>query len=187
MSKDEFKRQYGAKAMDEIQNWAANGIGDPNWTEENVVWLAEYFMVDEDESTLYQLVDGSTTRVKPEDESLIIQERQSATRKVTWRLMSEKTILEEKEFPAKYIPIIPVLGWELNIDGQKNYMSLIRHAKDPQRLYNYFKSMEAEIIALAPKSPWLVAAGQIENFENDWKVANVKNLAYLEYNPISSQ
>jgi hypothetical protein len=47
--------------------------------------------------------------------------------------------------------------------------------------------MEAEIIALAPKSPWLVAAGQIENYENDWKVANSKNLAYLEYNPLTSQ
>lgn len=200
MSKDEFKRKYGDKAMDEIQNWAANGIGDPNWTEENVVWLAEYFTVEEDVKTLYQLEDGTTTFDKPDENSVItnelgmaipgtrvVKERETTTRKVIWRLMSEKTILEEEEFPAKYIPIIPVLGFELNIDGQKNYMSLIRHAKDPQRLYNYYKSMEAEVIALAPKSPWLVAAGQIENFENDWKVANQKNLAYLEYNPLTTQ
>lgn len=199
MSKDEFKRKYGAKAMDEIQNWSSKGIGDPNWTEENVIWLAEYFTVEEETKTLYQLDDGTTTWDKPDGSMVanemgmlmpgpqVVKERESTTRKVMWRLMSEKTILEESEFPASYIPIIPVLGWELNIDGQKNYMSLIRHAKDPQRLYNYFKSMEAEVIALAPKSPWLVAAGQIENFENDWKVANVKNLSYLEYNPQTTQ
>ena len=187
ISKDEFKRRFGEKAQEEIQNWSSNGIGDPNWTEENMVWLAEYFIVEEEQKTLYQLTDGSTTFDEPSDPSFVIKTRESTTRKVFWYLMSEKTILDQKEFPAKYIPIIPVLGWELNIDGQKNYLSLIRHAKDPQRLYNYFKSMEAEIIALAPKSPWLVATGQIENFENDWKVANSKNLAYLEYNPLPAQ
>jgi hypothetical protein len=199
ISKDEFKRKYGEKAQEEIQNWSANGIGDPNWTEENLVWLAEYFVIEEETKTLYQLDDGSITWDKPDGtisindmgmampSPQVIKERESTIRKVQWYLMSESTILEREEWPCQYIPIIPVLGWELNIDGQKNYMSLIRHAKDPQRLYNYFKSMEAEIIALAPKAPWLVAAGQIENFENDWKVANSKNLAYLEYNPLTTQ
>ena len=186
LSKDEFKMKYGKKAMEEIQNWSGQGIGDSNWTEEALVWVAEYFVVEEEIKTLYQLIDGTTTFDKPEEEALIIKERESATQKVMWYLMSENTILEREEFPAKYIPVIPVLGWELNVDGQKNYMSLIRHAKDPQRLYNYFKSMECEILALAPKAPWLVAVGQIEGFENDWKVANTKNLAYLEYNPTAA-
>lgn len=132
------------------------------------------------------LVDGTTTTEKPEDPELIIKERSTITKQVIWRLITEQTILEEEIFPCKYIPVIPVFGWEINIDGQKSFMSLIRHAKDPQRMYNYYASMEAETIALAPKIPWLVAAGQIENYENDWKVANIKNLAYLEYNPIAA-
>lgn len=187
MSKDEFKKKYGKKAVDEIQNWQSKGIGDSNWTTEDMVWLAEYFTVEEDPKTLYQLADGTTTFDKPEEEAFIVNERESCERKVMWRLISEGTILEEKEFPARWIPVIPVLGWEINIDGKKSYLSLIRFAKDPQRLYNYFKSMEAEVIALAPKAPWLVAVGQIEGYENDWKVANTKNLAYLEYNPYDAK
>jgi hypothetical protein len=187
ISKDEFKRKYGKKALSECENWQGKGIGDTNWTEEDFVWLAEYFTVEEEEKTLYQLEDGSYTTDKPEEGVIVVKERPTTTRKIMWRLISEQTILEEKEFPSKYIPVIPVLGWEINIDGKVDYMSLIRHAKDPQRLYNYNKSSEAEWLSLSVKTPWLVAAGQIENFENDWKVANIKNLAYLEYNPISTQ
>jgi hypothetical protein len=186
MSKDEFKRKYGEKVLTETQSWQGKGIGDTNWTTETSVWLAEYFEVVEKEETLYQLLDGSCTIEKPEDQSWIVKERKTCTKKIMWRLMSEGTILEEEEFPGAFIPVIPVLGWEINIDGKKDYMSLIRHAKDPQRLYNYFKSMEAEVISLAPKAPWLVAVGQIENHEDNWKVSNTKNLAYLEYNPIAA-
>jgi hypothetical protein len=186
MSKDEFKLKYGDKAADEIQSWSGQGIGDSNWTTEDMVWLAEYFEVKEKMETLYMLIDGTTTMEKPEDPDMILKERSTTTKKVIWRLITEKSILEEEIFPCKYIPVIPVFGWEINIDGQKSFMSLIRHAKDPQRMYNYYASMEAETIALAPKIPWLVAAGQIENYENDWKVANIKNLAYLEYNPIAA-
>ena len=187
ISKDEFKLKYGKKAQDEIANWNGQGIGDTNWTTEDMVWLAEYFEVVQKQETLYMLRDGTTTTDKPRHAKEIVKERDTTTQTVIWRLISEKTVLEEETFPCQFIPVIPVFGWEINIDGQKSYMSLIRHAKDPQRLYNYFKSMEAEVIALAPKAPWLVAAGQIENFENDWKVANTKNLAYLEYNPTSYQ
>jgi negative regulator of replication initiation len=199
MSKDEYKNKYGEKAADEILNWDS-GSSDPNWTEEKIVWLAEYFTVQEEYKTLYQLSDGTTTFDKPDPTAVainelgqmlpgpqIIKERKTCVKKVMWYLMSEKTILESQEFPCSYIPVIPVLGWELSVDGKKSYMSLIRHAKDPQKLYNYYKSMEAEIISLAPKAPWIVAAGQIEGFEDSWKVANTKSQAYLEYNQVDAR
>lgn len=193
MSKDEFKRQYGEKAMDEVESWTSKSIGDSNWTEENMVWLAEYYTVDEKEETLYLLSNGVKTMDKDEVDQwetqgvTVIKERKTTTRKITWRLMSEQTILEEEEFPSKYIPVIPCFGWEICLDGKKYYQSLIRHAKDPQRFYNYLKSMEAETLALAPRTTWLIAEGQAEGYENDWKVANLKNLAYLTYRPVTFQ
>jgi hypothetical protein len=60
---------------------------------------------------------------------------------------------------------------------------IVRHAKDPARMYNYWVSAETEMIALAPKAPFIGVAGQFEGYEEKWTSANRKNLAYLEYNP----
>ncbi|HTJ94266.1 MAG TPA: portal protein, partial [Pararobbsia sp.] len=61
---------------------------------------------------------------------------------------------------------------------------LVRNAKDAQRMYNYWASQEVEMLALAPKAPFIGAAGQFEGFETDWRTANTTNKAYLEYNPV---
>ncbi|HUP81269.1 MAG TPA: portal protein, partial [Pirellula sp.] len=92
---------------------------------------------------------------------------------------------EETEWPGQWIPIVPVLGDELNIDGKRVLESVIRHAKDPQKMYNYWASAETEAIALAPRAPFIGAEGQFEGHEGKWREANNKNYAYLEYKPTS--
>lgn len=90
---------------------------------------------------------------------------------------------EGSRFPGKFIPIILLKGKELNIEGKNYVYSLIRHAKDPQKLYNYWQTSLAENIALAPKAPWLGTARQFEGYENDYAAANVENFPFLKYNP----
>jgi hypothetical protein len=51
-------------------------------------------------------------------------------------------------------------------------------------MYNYWASQEVEMLALAPKAPFIAAAGQIEGYEHKWKNANTVNYAVLEYNPV---
>ena len=91
--------------------------------------------------------------------------------------------LEGNIFPGKYIPLILLKGKELNIEGKNYVYSLIRHAKDPQKLVNYWNTSAAETIALAPKAPWLGTPRQFEGFEEDYASANVENFAFLKYNP----
>lgn len=86
-------------------------------------------------------------------------------------------------FPGKFIPIILLKGKELNIEGKNHVYSLIRHAKDSQKMLNYWNTAAAETIALAPKNPWLGTAKQFEGYENDYASANVDNLPFLKYNP----
>jgi hypothetical protein len=59
----------------------------------------------------------------------------------------------------------------------------VRNAKDAQRMYNYWTSQEAEMLALAPKAPFIGYGGQFEGYEHQWKTANVTNWPYLEVNP----
>jgi hypothetical protein len=86
-------------------------------------------------------------------------------------------------FPGKLIPIVLLKGKELNIEGKNFVFSLIRHAKDPQKLFNYWNTAAAETIALAPKTPWIGTAKQFEGYEGDYAAANVENFPFLKYNP----
>lgn len=50
-------------------------------------------------------------------------------------------------------------------------------------MYNYWASQEAEMLALAPKAPFIGYGGQFEGYEHQWKTANTTNWSYLEVNP----
>jgi len=89
---------------------------------------------------------------------------------------------EGDRFPGKFIPIILLKGKELNIEGKNYVYSLIRHAKDPQKMANYWYTSAAETVALAPKTPWLGTAKQFEGYEKDYIAANVENFPFLKYN-----
>lgn len=90
--------------------------------------------------------------------------------------------LDGSRLPGKFIPVVVVKGDELNIEGKNYVFSLIRNAKDPQKAFNYWSTALAEVIALAPKVPWLGTTKQFEGFENDYAAANVENFPILKYN-----
>lgn len=84
-------------------------------------------------------------------------------------------------FPGRYVPLVLLKGKELNIEGKNYVYSLIRHAKDVVKMNNYWNSCAAEVIALAPKAPWVGTAKQFEGYENDYAAANVENFPFLKY------
>jgi len=79
--------------------------------------------------------------------------------------------------------VIRVVGNEFEVDGRLYVSGLVRNAKDAQRMYNYWVSQEAEMLALAPKAPFIGYGGQFEGYEEKWKTANTQNWPYLEVNP----
>jgi hypothetical protein len=79
--------------------------------------------------------------------------------------------------------VVRVVGNEFEVDGQMYVSGLVRNAKDAQRMYNYWVSQEAEMLALAPKAPFIGYGGQFEGYEQQWKTANTNNWPYLEVNP----
>jgi hypothetical protein len=78
-----------------------------------------------------------------------------------------------------------VIGDETDVEGKVNYSGIVRFSKDSQRQYNYWATAETEMVALAPKAPWIVEEGQIEGYEDTWRNANVKNNPYLQYKATS--
>jgi hypothetical protein len=112
-----------------------------------------------------------------------IKTRTVDVKKVMWVKSNGYEVLQEQEWAGKWIPVIRVVGNEFEVDGRIYVSGLVRNAKDAQRMYNYWVSQEAEMLALAPKAPFIGYGGQFEGYENQWKTANTTNWPYLEVNP----
>jgi hypothetical protein len=125
----------------------------------------------------------------PEDKALRmmfgkpIRSREADRKKVKWCKINGYELLESREWAGAYIPVVRVVGNEFEVDGRMYVSGLVRNAKDAQRMYNYWVSQEAEMLALAPKAPFIGYGGQFEGYEQQWKTANTNNWPYLEVNP----
>jgi len=109
-------------------------------------------------------------------------ERETEERQVYWRKINGVEVLDEGEWPGQWIPILPVLGKEMYIEGRRYLFSLVRFAKDPQKLYNFYRSSEAETVLVGTKAPWIGPKGIFK--DPRWESANRVNWAYIEYEPL---
>lgn len=185
MGIDDFKDMYPDKEVISNDTLLSKGDEVLGWAKKDSMRIAEYWTVEEkDHGMLYQLDDGRIVKKLPKGVEAA-KERPNKTRKVMFRKISGVEVLEEQEWPGKYIPIVPVLGEDIDVDGKRIIKGMVRDAKDPQRMLNYWSSCQTEMIALAPKSPFVGAEGQFEGYEDIWATANTKNHAFLTYNPKS--
>jgi hypothetical protein len=191
ITKDEYQRMYPDSAP--ITTLQTLGVGDQNlsqWLTEDTIRVADYYYVDYDKATL-NLYPGNVTAFEgtPEDKQLKAiyvkpkKSRESDRVKIKYCKINGYEILEERDWAGKYIPVVRIVGNEFEVDGRLYVSGLVRNAKDAQRMYNYWVSQEAEMLALAPKAPFIGYGGQFEGYENQWKTANTTNWPYLEVNP----
>lgn len=185
--RDEFRQEYPNADASAQTSWP-RGSGDNavQWLSVDSVRVAEYYRVETKPATLCQLGDGS---VAWKDElppmANVLRERPSEKRSVVWRKCTAIDVLEEQEIPGRYIPVFPVYGDELDINGRVIRSGVIRWAKDPQRMYNYWMTAATEEVSLRPKTPYIAAEGQIEGYENQWAQANTRSFAVLQYKPVT--
>lgn len=112
----------------------------------------------------------------------VMKERMVEGYDVKRRIINGVEVLEEDDWPGQRIPVCPVWGDEVYIDGRRHFRSLIRDAKDPQMMFNFWRSATTELVALAPKAPWVGQTGFVpKGQENKWASANTRSHAYLEY------
>ena len=191
LTKAEYARLYPDAAP--ITTLQSLGVGDQsisNWLNEDTIRIADYYYVDYDRATLNLYPGNATAFVgTPEDKQLKafygkpLKSRESDRARVKYCKINGYEILSENEWAGKWIPVIRIVGNEFEVDGRLYVSGLVRNAKDAQRMYNYWVSQEAEMLALAPKAPFIGYGGQFEGYENQWKTANTTNWPYLEVNP----
>ena len=129
-----------------------------------------------------ELKDGYTPEILTTQGYEILRARKVASHKVKWVTLSGAEILDEQDWAGKEIPLVEVCGDKIHIEGRIYKRSLIRDAKDPQRMYNYWLTAQTETIALSPKAPFLVTPEEVRGHEAMWNSANVSSRPYLFFN-----
>lgn len=189
ISKNVFKTMYPDAEVD--QGFSSRGTGDTEseWVTKEDIRIAEYFYIERTKEMLLMLSDGTTgySDELPSKEVLeaagitVVDKRETWRKKIKWCKLTAMQVLEEGEWAGKYIPIVPTYGQEVRVDDKHKKFGLVRMAKDPQRMYNYWSTALTETVALAPKAKWLLAEGQDEGHENEWAMANIKAMPVLRY------
>jgi hypothetical protein len=189
ISKENFKKMYPNAETE--QGFTMRGTGDtnPEWVMKEDIRLAEYFYTERKAIKVHLLSDGSSVKSSdlPPQEVLdaagitIVESRDSFEKKIKVCKLTAMEVLEEGEWAGKYIPIVPVYGQETVVENKKKKFGIVRMAKDPQRMYNFWQTSLTESVALAPKAKWLLAEGQDEGHENEWAMANIKSMPVLRY------
>lgn len=162
ISKRAFMRQYPDAMLHSFED------DKPltSTSSKDYLMLAEFFKIEGEEKE-YGLKDDGTIEVARQGGSYA-RTRKIVAPKVKRFLMSGSEILKETTFPGKYIPVIPVMGQELWIDGQRNLFSLIRKSKQAQAHFNLWKSIEADLLLNMPKAQWLAPMSSTESFREEW-------------------
>lgn len=194
MGRDEFNERYPDAS---VSSFESEGLGEglERWyAQDDTVRIAEYWYKKPEQAELALLSDGRVVELtekieKVRDELAQMGIRVVRTRTVTkdcvyMEIVSGNEILEGPyKWPGKFIPIVPVYGEEIDIEGEWKYAGLTRWAKDAQRSYNYHRSTMIELIDLQPKTPYLLTPKMIEGQEKIWQNVYRKNLPFLLYKP----
>ena len=202
-----FESRYGKKAK-KISFSEDDRDAAVYWTQGDMVRVAEYWQRVEHEREIYLMSDGTVVRADrlPDigkamgadgtDKELtefammsfesrgltIVKTRKAKYYDVHRRIISGVEVLEEDEWPGSMIPVCPVWGEEVFEGGKRHFRSMVRDMRDPQKMFNYWRSASTELVALAPRAPWLVEQGAIPKGEEEkWRTANTRSHSYLTY------
>lgn len=185
LTPEQYKKAYPRTELASADTLTAIGDAQSGWIFAvpggQIIRVAEYFWVEETMRAVALLGDGRNVDEKAVTrKDKVINRREIPDRTVMWAKRNGTQIIKgPTRWPGRYIPIIPVLGDEIYLDGDRYFEGIIRQARDPQRSYNYMRSAQVEVIGLGSRAPWVVDPEQIKGYEHLWNTANVRNHAYL--------
>src|SRR3990167_4392763 len=201
MTRDAYREEYN----DDPASWPKQIHQRMfDWLTPDVVYVAEYYCVEEQREIIhiYRGLDGTERKVSDselnEDDTLEetlaatgfreVRKKKVKRRKVHKYIMSGKGILEDCGYIAgKCIPIIPVYGKRWFVDNVERCMGHVRLAKDPQRLKNMQLSKLGEYAAYSSIEKPVFTPEQVAGHQVMWAEDNIKNYPYLLINQLTDQ
>lgn len=187
LTSDQFKQRYPDI---EMASWVQ--APDDTWVGEDRVRIGDYCWCTYEDDELWFVAELDEAILKSEAKALGITtppadpRMKRPTKRKQWKRAHLIGGMAEPykmvDWPGKFMPIITVVGKELNIDGKVYRKGQVRDLKDPGRMLNYAYSEAVETLAIQNKTPYMAAAEALEGYEPIWKSANRTKLVYLPFN-----
>src|ERR1700675_1094860 len=197
MKRSEFERKYPDQQEQPFHEGASGDQGT-EWETKEEIRLAEYFRIVKVKDELLKLTDGPSIYASKYREgrqafdtaglgiarNLQGKEisRPTYRRQIQWHRLNGFNVVESIELPGQWIPVIRCEGNVLDLNGKIRRRGMVRDMMDAGRMYNYWRTCETEVIALAPRAPWLGTANQFEGHP-EFNDANQKPYSKLTYPP----
>lgn len=196
--RDEFGKQYPEFKDD--AGFSALGDDADSWLDKDHVRVAEYYDRTQKRDRLVAFIDPATGQQvvapvssMPAEQRAVVDamrkvdpasviERPILTDNVMWYKIAGSKIIDRREIPGKYVPIVRVIGEETIIQGKMDRKGHTRAMIDAQRQYNYWTSEATAQVALQTKTPYVAPVEAIENLEEYWGRANIDEVAVLPFN-----
>ena len=185
--RDRYEEEYGK----EDNTAPATFDKTDGWNDKDHVRVAEYWRRGEANRTIHMLDNGAVVdddeipeELRDEIKKRIVKSRDVSEPEIEWFKIAGDKIVDRRDWPGKYIPIVPFIGEETVIEGVMDRKGHTRSQIDAQRIYNYWASAAVEQVALQTKTPYIARADAIEGRTEQWATANVKNYSVLVYNGV---
>lgn len=188
MKRSEFERKYPDENETE---WREGGAGDvANWEWKEEIRLAEYFRIVKKKDVLVKLTTGESVYQSDLQEGQQIARnlrgdeirRPAYKKQIEWHRLNGSKVVESVKLPGKWIPVVRCEGNVMDLNGEIRRKGMARDLIDVQRMFNYWRTCETEIIALAPRAPWIGTTNQFDGHP-EWNDANQVPYSKLTYTP----
>ena len=178
----------------EAPDWFITGPkqkGDKDADRTRMCRVGDYYYTERKTRELVQFPDGQVAWKDEIPDDIDISQfadvegfetRRVVEKTIKWCKIDGCQVLERTDWPGKFIPIIKIVGDELQpCDNERRVQGMVRPARDGQRGFNYSISKFIETIGLTPIPPLSVEEGTIEGYEKWYEAANTRTLPYLPW------
>lgn len=183
---EDISKEQGKREHPDIdpESWGEESRKN-GWAGDETFRRAEYFYCTYVKDTACLCADGSThLKAKLPEGASVVKERPTEVKKWRWCKLvgGHDAPIDATDWLGEYLPIIAVVGKEVNVNGEVVRKGIVRDLKDPARMVNFSYSETVQTLAFQNKVPYMASAEAIEGYEQIWKAANLETRAYLPYN-----
>lgn len=196
---DIYKETYPDSDLSDYDSSELTAIGDaqPKWVftaatgedggeSQPTVRIAECWEIVETERVRVMLTNGAAAFEDeiPDGQQVEVgtraQKRRVRDRIVLWSKMNAVEYLDPpQEWNGAYVPLVPCVGEESNVNGERRWTGIVRPGKDAAMSYNVMRSAQIEAIAIGTKAPYIGFMETIEPYLEWWKQSAIRNYFIL--------
>lgn len=190
-----FDREWPDAVPDDafVEKLGLAGLG---WMDKETVRVCEFWEMLYKPKTIAMAPNGQIIDVTGQDLEQLVAEkkifvdprtgqpkvREGQCRYARMHLITGTHILAGPyQLPINRLPIIRVEGRVVHVGDDRYRFGMVRWAKDPSRMRNYWRSVSVEKLAMAPKAKWLAEDEAVEGYEDDFRNAHTSNDPLLKY------